>query len=147
MKIGKLKILLGFVALLGVSGCSLFEDPYVTSGTVGGVAGAGIGAGAGALIAESMVRGDVGESALVGGAIGLPLGILAGVAYQSYKEQRELDDNSQKIRENYEYIKRRQQEIDRTREEISEDSFAIKPDREMRTYIFTGPTIGMYLRP
>lgn len=147
MKIGKLRIFLGILFILGVSGCALFEDPYVASGTVGGVTGAGIGAGAGALIANNMVRGDVGESALVGSAIGLPVGVLAGVAYQAYQEESQLDDNSQKIRENYEYIKRRQQEIDRAREEINEDSFAIQPDKGMRSYIYTGPTIGVYLRP
>ena len=138
---------LALAASLAFSGCSFFEDPYVASGTVGGAAGAGIGAGTGALVASNMVNGDVAQSALLGGAIGLPIGILAGVAYQSYQEQSQLDDNSQKIRENYEYIKRRQQEIDRTREEINEESFAIQPDKEMRSYIYTGPTIGMYLRP
>ena len=125
----------------------MFEDPYVASGTVGGTIGAGVGAGTGALIANNMVNGDIGESALIGGAIGLPVGILAGVAYQSYQEQSEEDDNSQKIRENYEYITRRQYEIDRTREAIIEDSFAIEPDKTLRTYIYTGPSIGMYARP
>ena len=140
-------MLLAFCAVLAFSGCSLFEDPYVASGTVGGAVGAGIGAGTGALIARNMVNGDIAESALIGGAIGLPVGILAGVAYRSYQEQSEVDDNSQMIRENYEYITRRQYEIDRTREAIVEDSFAIEPDKSLRTYIYTGPSIGTYGRP
>lgn len=138
--------LFAFSASMLLCSCAAFEDPYLRDGAIGGVGAAGIGAGAGALIASNMVNGDVGQSALVGGAIGLPVGIVAGVAYRSYVEQSQLDDYQRKIRENHEYIAGRQLEIDRLRGEIDEDSFAIEPDTALRSRIYTGPTIGMINR-
>jgi len=134
---------LGCGLILTFCGCAAFDDPYVRDGAVGGIGAAGIGAGAGALIARNMVNGDIGKSALVGGAIGLPVGIAAGVAYRSYVEQSRLDDNRARILENQEYIIGRQREIDRLRAEIDEESFAIEPDTSLRGYIYTGPTVGV----
>jgi hypothetical protein len=147
MKIGNTLKSLVLGLMLATTGCGMFADPYVADGTIGGLSGAGLGAGAGALVAMGMENGDIANSSLVGAAVGLPVGILLGVAYRSHIEQKILDENNEKIRQNYQYIMARQQEIEQVREDIREESFAIEPDRSLKSHIYTGATIGMYNRP
>lgn len=138
--------ILSLLLCLNFTGCATFYDPYFESGAVGGLVGAGVGAGGGALVGSAIANGDVAMSALLGGAVGLPLGILAGVAYRSHQEKSELEKNDEIIRTNYEYIMARQMEIDRLHEALTEDSFRILPNKELRSEIYTGSTIGTYNR-
>jgi hypothetical protein len=61
----------GFVSFSSV-GCS---SSYTTPVAVGGLGGAAAGAGTGAIIGAVIANGDVAASALMGGAIGLPVGL------------------------------------------------------------------------
>ncbi len=106
----------------------------------------GLGAGAGALVGSMISNGDVAKSALLGGAIGIPVGVLAGVAYRSHMEKKALEENEKIIKANYKYITARAVEIERLREKLTEDSFRIVPDKNLRADIYTGPTIGAYNR-
>ena len=128
-------------------GCaSFFEDPYVQGGAVGGVAGAATGAATGAITASLISSGDVGASALLGTAIGAPVGVLLGVTYVYYAYQGELDGNNEEIMKNHQYITRRQKEIDELREDVAIDYQTIRPDKRRRDGVYTGPTIGTYNR-
>lgn len=138
--------LLMFMFSFSMCSCSVFHDPYVAAGTAGGAVGSGLGAGMGAVIGSTMANGDIAASALVGGAVGLPLGILAGVGYRSYIEHKQISDNDDVIQENFKYITARQIEIERLREQLIEDSLKISPDKSLQSDIYTGPTIGTYNR-
>lgn len=124
-------------------GCAIFESPYAKSGAIGGASGALVGAGSGALIGAVIANGDIAASATLGAAIGLPAGILLGVAYQYYTEETELDENNSEIVQNYQYIVERQRQINELREEIAIDYQTIRVDRRARDQIYVGPTIGV----
>ena len=140
------KKLLILTLSLCISACSFSNDPYYQYGTVGGLTGMGVGVGTGALVASLIANGDLAGSALLGGAVGLPLGILAGVAYRASLEKSELEENNELIKANAEYIMARQVEIDRQREELIDNSFRIQPNIALRDEIYTGATIGWYNR-
>lgn len=137
------KIVTIFLIIGSLTACStISNDPYVESGVVGGAAGTVIGAGTGAIIGATIANGDVAASALLGGAIGLPAGVLLGLAIHAHNEDSEIEANNKIIRENYTQIIQRQQQIDTLREEVENDYKSINLDEELRRDIYTGPTLG-----
>lgn len=129
-----------------LTGCGSFygASPYVQAGAVGGLAGGAAGAGTGAIVGSLISNGNVGQSALLGTAIGVPAGIALGVGYQYYKEEAEIDANNEVIEQNHDYIVSRQTEIDRLRNALVDESFRIKTNEKRQANTYTGPSIGVY---
>ena len=136
----------GLLSCLLFTGCTSFYSlsPYTQAASVGGLAGGTIGAGTGALVGSLISNGNVGQSALLGTAIGIPAGIALGLGYQYYEEEREIGDNNEIIEQNHDYIVSRQAEIDRIRGALKDESFEVKPNENRKEYIYTGPSIGVY---
>jgi len=136
----------GVFASLMLSGCASFytASPYLQAGSVGGLAGGAIGAGTGAIVGSLISSGNVGQSALLGTAIGVPTGIALGVGYQYYQEEKEIDENNEIIEQNHDYIVSRQAEIDNIRRALTDESFRIKTNDKRKGNIYTGPAIGVY---
>jgi hypothetical protein len=134
-------VVVSTMALL-VSGCA--ANPHTQAGLIGGAGGGLIGAGTGAAIGASISNGAVLESAALGGAIGIPVGVAAGLTYIYMKEKAELDENDGIIKRNYNYIVSRQAEIDRLRAHLEDDAARIVPDQRRKERHFDGATIGNY---
>ena len=94
-----------------LSACSAAQTDPMAGAAVGGVTGAAVGAGTGAIIGASIKNGAVGKSALLGGAIGLPLGILAGVAYTNTTQNNSIAENSETLRANHERMLAQEREL------------------------------------
>lgn len=132
-------------AVLAVVGCSTSNSQTgntALGGVGGAVAGAGLGAGIGAIIAN----GDIGASALMGTAIGLPVGLVVGYYYSDTLEAQELASYENQINDNHQAISDNQRRIEQLREEIRDDGRAIQPDENLRDYYYTGSSIGTYRR-
>ncbi len=136
--------LLLITTIISFSACTMFENPKVQAGAIGGVAGAGIGAGTGALVGSAIANGDVTASALLGAGLGLPAGVVAGVAYINYVQDKELRDNNNVILENQEYLAARQAELEESRQNVEAELIDTRIDETRRDYMFTGPTLGGY---
>lgn len=137
------RLSLGIVAAALCSCSAAATDPY--SGAVaGGVGGTAVGAGTGAIIGSVISNGDVGKSALLGAGIGLPVGILAGVAYTNTVQNNKISDNNEMIQANHERIRQQQHELDYLRNDIRDDSSsrAVNPDPESIQYQYRGPSLG-----
>ena len=120
------------------SGCGFHAAPLAT-GAVGGTA---LGAGTGAIIGAVIANGDVGASALLGGAIGLPVGLAAAAIYDYNSERTLKEIKIDDINRNQREIMARQREIDAMREEIREEGPAGNPDEFRKEYRYMGPSLG-----
>lgn len=109
---------------------------------IGGVSGIGIGAGTGALIAETMSNGDVGQSALVGGAIGIPAGIVLGIAIHQAGQAIERGELDSAAESNTERLMQGQHEIEALRGAIVEEQASIRVEDSRAGYVYDGPTLG-----
>lgn len=138
----KLAVCLGAVSTIGCSGYT--SGPQ--AGLIGGIAGAGAGAGIGAIIGEVIDNGDVAKSALLGTAIGLPVGIILGVAYNNYQYNSLVDDNQEIIDENAEVIRAHQARIDELRAQYHDEASQIELDESNAATLYDGPTLGQYRR-
>jgi phage tail tape-measure protein len=136
-----------FVAALLLIGCSDGKvNPVAKGATVGAATGTVAGAGTGALIASLIPAGDVAASALLGGGIGLPVGMVLGAYYVSTQQDDEIDLNSKSIEKNRMEIERRQGEIESLREKLLTDSSDIRPDTTRKEYQYQGHSLGNYYR-
>ena len=131
-----LSSIIGAAVLLG--GCGFHTEPLVA----GGVGGAAAGAGTGALVGALISNGDVAASALLGGAIGLPVGIAVGALYDYNSEESVRERKMAEIQANHREIFARQREIDALREQIRNDGPTGNPSQELRGQQYDGPTIG-----
>lgn len=115
-----------------------------TGGLIGGVAGAGTGALVGAVIAN----GDIAASAALGGIIGIPIGIAAGIIYdQYYSEKSKEDVRAELIRTNHQRIFERERQLEALREQINSEAPRGLPDPSLREKNpFVGPSLGNYYR-
>lgn len=136
--------LLTSALVVALSACSSAGTSVYQDAAVGGVGGAAIGAGTGAIIGSTIKNGAVGKSALLGGAIGLPVGILAGVAYTNYAQNGEIADNKARIDANREHILQQERELDYLRNGMRDDSSSktVNPDQERIEHQYQGPTLG-----
>jgi hypothetical protein len=132
----------GIVAT-SLPGCSTFHAEPLAIGTVGGAAA---GAGTGALIGAVIANGDVAASALLGGAIGIPVGLALGALYDYNSEPSVQERKEAEIRANQDEIFARQRELDALREELRNDSPGQNPSDAERHYHYNGPTYGNYYR-
>lgn len=129
-------------ALLALSACATSET--ATNATAGGLMGTAAGAGTGAIVGSVISNGDVGQSALLGGAIGLPVGILAGVAYSNHSQSVAIEDNQERIINNKLHIMQQDRELDYLRNKIRDDSSSktVQPDPSEIEYEYLGPSLG-----
>jgi hypothetical protein len=124
------------------SGCGFHAAPLAT----GAVGGAALGAGTGAIIGSVIANGDIAASALLGGGIGLPAGLLIAAIYDYNSERSVRERKMDVIKANQEQIFNRQREIDALREEIRNDGPIGNPPEELREYRYDGATLGNYYR-
>jgi H+/gluconate symporter-like permease len=101
-----------------------------------------VGAGTGAIIGSVISGGDIGASALLGGAIGLPVGLAAGMIYDYYSEKTIREIKIEDIKNNQREILARQREIDALREEIKSDIPDGNPPTDRQQYRYVGPSLG-----
>jgi len=134
-----LKIALFFGGCLS-AGCSGSSSD--NAALTGGVTGAAVGAGTGALIGSAMSNGNVGQSALVGGAIGIPVGIVAGLAIHEIGQADDRNELDSAIEKNTDRIVSNQHEIETIRQEVTAEQASIHVSDERAGYVYDGPTIG-----
>lgn len=128
--------------IISMASCSTLKreagkDP-VTDGLVGGLAGATAGGLTGAVIAN----GDVAASALLGAGIGVPAGILMGMAYQWYFVERVYERNKDVLEENEMTLARNRAIIEEYRKELMAEADNFQPDPEKKEYLYSGPSLG-----
>jgi uncharacterized membrane protein YebE (DUF533 family) len=133
------------VAAAILCGCSMSERSQQHA-LVGGAAGTVVGAGTGAAVGAAIANGDIATSALLGGAIGLPIGIVAGLAFQNMEEQSEINQNDSRIRANQSRIQSTQKEIEDYREKLLAESNDIEIDESKGEHKYIGPSLGNYYR-
>lgn len=118
------------------SGCGFHAAPLAT-GAVGGTA---VGAGTGAIIGAVIANGDIGASALLGGAIGLPVGLAAAAIYDYHSERTMKEIQIAQLKINQKAIYERQKEIDALRESLRSEAPQGNPMEEREEYIYRGPS-------
>jgi hypothetical protein len=136
MKRLTLSALLSIVVLS--TGCGFHAAP-LAEGAAGGTA---VGAGTGAIIGAVIANGDIGASALLGGAIGLPVGLAAAALYDYNSERTLKEIKIGDINRNQREIMARQREIDSLREELREEGPTGNPDESQKEYRYMGPSLG-----
>ena len=134
MKTPKLILHLSILAIFFTSACSS------RVGT-GGLFGTAVGVGTGALVGMVISRGDVVASALLGGAIGLPVGLAIGYHLQE-REHRIEKEKVNRYLDNQHIIMQREKEIESLRDEVMRDSPSGEPDDADAIYIYKGATLG-----
>jgi|GEM_PF-4336991 len=72
--------------------------------TRSGISGAALGATTGVVVASLISRGDVAASALLGTAIGFPVGIVMALSYQRYLENSQIDKRNIEISNYAKYL-------------------------------------------
>ena len=127
-----------FCTVVLSSGCGFHTTPLV----VGSTGGAAIGAGTGAIIGSSISGGDVVASTLLGGAIGLPVGLAAGMIYDYYSADTVTEIKINDLKNNQKEILARQREIDALREEVQGDIPKGNPPEDNREYQYLGASLG-----
>ena len=120
------------------SGCGFHSTPLAV-GTVGGSA---VGAGTGAIIGAVIANGDVAASALLGGAIGLPVGLAAAMIYDYHSSHTKEEIQIAQIQVNQRAILDRQRELEALRESLQSDPPRGNPMEERKEYIYRGPSLG-----
>lgn len=123
------------------AGCGGFHTAPLAVGTVGGAAA---GAGTGAIIGAVIANGDVAASALLGGAIGIPVGLALGAVYDYNSEQSVGERKAEEIKQNQSEIFARQKQIESLREEVRNEGPQGNPTDELREYHYAGPSMGRY---
>jgi hypothetical protein len=136
-------VLLSGLVAVSSTGCS---SSYTTPVAVGGVGGAAAGAGTGAIIGAVIANGDVAASALMGGAIGLPVGLALGALYHYNSDMKVAERKGEVIRKNQEEIFARQRELDALREDLKNEGYQGNPPESQRHYHYNGNTFGNYYR-
>lgn len=108
----------------------------------GGVVGGAVGAGTGAIIGSVIKNGAVGKSALLGGAIGIPVGmaIAAAIDYNSKEsvEQRYIE----RVKQNQRMIFNQERQLEMWREEVRKNSPKGTPAEELSENLYLGPSLG-----
>lgn len=112
--------------------------------TWGGVGGAAAGAGTGAIIGSVIANGDIAASALLGGAIGLPVGIALGAIIDYHSDSRVAERKHIQIEKNTAEIYARQRKLDELRNEIRDAGPSGNPPNIRRQYQYEGETLGNY---
>ncbi len=137
-----------FISILALfSSCSTTQQSVLNappkqvalkSGLTGGLVGVGTGAVIGAVIKN----GVIGQSALLGGVVGVPAGMLIAVGYQKYKRNQVVGENQAQINKNATFLKERKKQIQKLREQLTDESFQLLPNKGYKSNLYTGSTIG-----
>jgi hypothetical protein len=120
------------------SGCGFHAEPLL----IGSVGGAAAGAGTGAIIGAVIANGDIAASALLGGAIGIPVGLAIAALIDMNSERTVREIKADEIEANQREIFARQREIDALREKLRLDETGLGVSDETRAYIYDGHTYG-----
>ena len=137
-----MRSVLSIILAVGICGCAL--SPKDQAATNGALVGTAAGAGTGAIIGASISDGDIAMSALLGGAIGLPVGALTAYYFYNQSERDELNENQLKIERNEDEILAEEGNLAAMRERVERESRGIELDPSRFDYIYNGPTIGTY---
>lgn len=130
------------ILILFISACSDSQQRIARDSTIGGVLAGGVGAVSGALIGHAIANGDVAASAMLGTAIGAPIGILLGAYYAGADEELVMWQNDRIIEENERYLARNRYQLEARRQDLIEEMGSIRLDPARRTYRFYGQTLG-----
>jgi len=131
-----------FASAVAISGCGISGES-LGYGALGGTAA---GAGTGAIIGAVIANGDIATSALLGGAIGLPVGIALG-AYLDYNSDARVSERKvAQIQKNAAELYARQRKLEDLRDRIRDDGPTGNPPESDRRYYYNGPTHGNYYR-
>jgi hypothetical protein len=132
------RLFLSTILIFSSPGCGMELSPTATGGILG-IAG---GAGAGAIVGTLISRGDVLASSLLGGAIGLPLGLALGYAWQMNSEKYQQAALISRYVDNQELIMQQEREIEALREEAEREIPKTMPDSDLKQYQYIGSTLG-----
>ena len=113
---------------------------------VGAASGAAAGAGTGAVVGAIIANGDIAASALLGGAVGIPVGLALGALYDYHSQENVAQRKQKEIDRNQDEIFTRQRELDNLREQIRIDGASGNPTESDRYYHYNGNTYGNYYR-
>lgn len=141
------KILMSGVLALGFSACGVgtgTSASYTSTGVYGGMMGAVVGAGSGAIAGALIANGDIGASALLGTAVGIPVGVVTAVAYRSYKENKEIDSRNDIIVSNEQQIITTDDRLNKLREIVVNESYRMTPDQSAISEQYDGPNLKAY---
>ena len=137
-----MRSVLTIVLAVLITGCAV--SPKDQAATTGALIGTAAGAGTGALIGASISNGDIAMSALLGGAIGLPVGALTAYYFYDQSERDELQENQSLIDRNQSQIIAEEENLNTMRNRVERESKGIELDPSRFDYIYNGPTIGTY---
>ncbi|MBX7144541.1 MAG: hypothetical protein K1X79_08840 [Oligoflexia bacterium] len=128
-------------SLLWMSACAPAGTNIYQDTAVGGLGAAAVGAATGTAIGAIIKNGDVAKSALLGTAIAIPIGMVAGAVYSTYSENAQISDNNELIQKNHAELVSREHELEEMRRSIKDDSdILLVPDDIEHQY--NGPTLG-----
>ena len=119
-------------------GCETKQD----SAIAGGFGGAAVGAGTGAIIGAAITNGDVAASALLGGAIGAPIGVALALMHYANSEENRKRTEMDMIRQNQDILFEQERQLDILRRQVWEErphfEFPVEQDEQP----FGGATLG-----
>ncbi len=135
MRISKILLRLSIITIFFTSACSTRTGTGAVFGTIAGV-------GTGALVGTLLSRGDVAASALLGGAIGLPVGLMIGYHLEQKAAESVEQTKVNKYMNNQDRIYKREREIEALREEVVGDSPVYESDDAEAVRLYKGQTLG-----
>lgn len=127
-----------FVVAVALSGCAASSTPVLGGAALGTAAGAGTGA----LVGAAISRGDIAASAVLGGAIGLPVGLALGYYWQQQSEDAKERAVIEEYIRNQEAILAQQRELELLQDAAMQDIPANQLDFDRRERLYTGPSLG-----
>ncbi|MCO6430755.1 MAG: hypothetical protein J5J00_07830 [Deltaproteobacteria bacterium] len=129
-------------ASLLLAACSGPTAPVATGGAIGTLAGAGTGA----LVGAAISSGDIAASALLGGAIGLPVGLALGYSWKRQTEDAQARSREQQYIANQRAIMEREEEIQLMREDMMREIPRNRLSDSEKQHIYVGPSLGVPTR-
>jgi len=124
--------------VLGISSCGSSSSAVVGGGVVGGA----LGAGTGAIIGSAIKNGAVGQSALLGTAIGVPVGVLIAAVVDYNSEENQQKRHLETLKKNQQLIFEQERLLEKWRAEVLKNSPRGLPSEHLADHLYTGPTLG-----
>ncbi|HMO02048.1 MAG TPA: hypothetical protein PKD37_00955 [Oligoflexia bacterium] len=131
-----------------VQGCSILdpEASPTSAALAGGLGGAVIGGGIGGVVGSIISNGDIVRSALLGAAIGAPLGVVAARETHSNQVTGLQSENLQKMKSNQMLINSQERDIEDLRALLEADRPVSQIDAQPTKNPYTGATLGNPIR-
>lgn len=128
-------------SILWLSACAPAGTNIYQDTAVGGLGAAAIGAATGSAIGAIIKNGDIAKSALLGTAIAVPIGMVAGATYSTYSENAQISENNELIQKNHAELVAREHELEEMRRSIKDDSDILLVPEDVE-HQYNGPTLG-----